>query len=133
MISLPQALTAVNRAGLAGEYRRMLDDYRMTGLFDRSAIKKIGLATGARYLAQLKLAGFHQESKSRWGFLGLRIFDTKITTTRLFLQIWDSTDGAIVWEGTTELTAAYDSVNEETVTFRSIIEESARKLIGRLP
>lgn len=133
LVSLPMALTAVNREGLAGEYRHMLEDYRMTGLLDRDALNRIGLATGSRYLAQLKLAGFRQESKNRWGALGFRIFDTKSTTARLFLQIWDSADGAIVWEGTVELTSAYDSTSEETVTFRSIIEESARRLVERLP
>lgn len=132
-IALPVALTAINRAGLAAEYKHMLEDYRMTGLLDRDGVRKIGQAIGVRYLAQLKLAGFRQESKNRWGALGFRIFDTKLSTARLFLQIWDSTDGAIVWEGAVEQTAAYDSVSEETVTFHSIIEQSARELVGRLP
>lgn len=133
LISLPVALTAINRAGLAPEYRHMLDDYRMTGMLDRDGLNKIGQATGARYLAQLKLAGFRQESKNRWGALGLRIFDTKSTTARLFLQIWDSTDGSIKWEGAVEVTSAYDSAKEETVTFRAIVEDCAVRLVERLP
>ncbi len=133
LIPLPMALTAINRAGLAGEYRYMLDDYRMTGMLDRDGLKKIGQATGARYLAQLKLAGFRQESKSRWGALGLRIFETKSTTARLFLQIWDSIDGSIKWEGAVEVTSAYDSAREENVTFRSIVEACARLLVEHLP
>jgi hypothetical protein len=132
-ISLPAALTAINRAGLAGTYKHMIEDYRMTGLLDRDVIRKIGQATGVRYLAQLKLAGFRQESKNRWGALGFRVFDTKVSTARLFLQVWDSTDGAIVWEGAVELTAAYESLSEETVTFRSIVEATARELVTRLP
>lgn len=132
-VSLPVALTAVNRSGLAGAYKHMIEDYRMTGLLDRDVIRQIGQAAGVRYLAQLKLASFRQESKNRWGALGFRIFDTKLSTARLFLQIWDSNDGAIVWEGAVELTAAYDSVSEETVTFSSIVEATARELIARLP
>lgn len=132
-VSLPVALTAVNRAGLAGAYKHMIEDYRMTGLLDRDTIRQIGQAAGVRYLAQLKLASFRQESKNRWGALGFRIFDTKLSTARLFLQIWDSNDGAIVWEGAVELTAAYDSVREETVTFNSIIQATARELVARLP
>jgi hypothetical protein len=133
LVSLPVALTAINTAGLAGDYRRMLDDYRATGVFDRERLRRIGDAVGVKYLAQLKLAGFRQESKSRWGTLGLRIFETKSTSVRLFLQIWDSDDGAIVWEGAVEITSAYDSMSEETVTFRSVIEECARRLVERLP
>ncbi len=132
-MALPVALTAINRNKLGAEYKHMLVDYRMTGLLDRDGLRKIGLATGTRYLAQLKLAGFHQESKNRWGTLGFRIFDTKLSTARLFLQIWDSTDGSIVWEGAVEQTAAYDSISEETVSFHSIIEQSARELVARLP
>jgi hypothetical protein len=133
LVSLPVVLTAINSAGLAGDYRRMLDDYRATGVFDRDRLVKIGSAVGVKYLAQLKLAGFRQESKSRWGALGLRIFETKSTTVRLFLQVWDSSDGSIVWEGAVEITSAYDSLSEETVTFRSVIEECARRLVERLP
>ena len=132
-VSLPVALTAINGAGLAGEYKQLLEDYRLTGVLNREGIARIGQAVGARYLAQLKLASFRQESKSRFGALGLRIFDTKSTTVRLFLQVWDSRDGAIVWEGAVELTLAYDSVSEETATFDSVIAASARQLIERLP
>lgn len=132
-VALPVALTAINRAGLAADFGRMIEDYRITGLLDRAIVSKVGAATGARYLAQLKLAGFRQESKNRWGALGFRIFDTKTSSVRLFLQIWDSSDGAIVWEGAVELTAAYDSVSEETVTFDSVISEAAQALVERLP
>lgn len=133
LVSLPTALTSINRAGLAGTYKHMIEDYRTTGLLDRDVIRKIGQAAGVRYLAQLKLAGFRQESKSRWSALGLRIFETKLSTARLFLQVWDSADGAIVWEGAAELTSAYESVSEETVTFSSIVEATARELVARLP
>lgn len=133
IVSLPMALTAVNRAGLAGEYRRMLEDYRLTGLLDRDVLRKVGEVTGCRYVAQLKLAGFRQESKDRWGTLGLRIFQTKSTVVRLFFQIWDSDDGSIAWEGAAELTLAHDAISEDTVTFRSVIEESARRLVERMP
>ena len=132
-VSLPATLTAINRAGLAAEYKQLLEDYRLTGLLDRNGLARIGQVVGARYLAQLKLAGFRQESKNRWGALGLRIFDTKSTTARLFLQIWDSREGAIVWEGAVELTLAYDSVSEETATFNAVIAAAARQLVERMP
>lgn len=133
LVSLPEALTAINRAGLAADFGRMIEDYRLTGLLNRSMLRRIGEATGARYLMQLKLAGFEQKSKSRWGILGIRIFDTQITNMRLFVQLWDSADGAIVWEGMAETTSAYDSVSEETVTFRSASERTAHELVRRLP
>jgi hypothetical protein len=54
--------------------------------------------TKTRYLAQLKLGAFRQESKSRFGFLGVRVLEAKTSTIRLFLLIWDSQDGSVAWE-----------------------------------
>lgn len=133
LMPLAELLTGVNRAGLSADYKHMMEDYRLTGLLDREIVARIGGVTGSRYLAQLKLAGFRQESKNRWGVLGLRIFDTKVTNMRLFLQIWDGKNGAIVWEGAVELTSAYDSISEDTVTFQSTVEHAARQLVERLP
>jgi hypothetical protein len=111
----------------------MLEDYRLTGLLDRDVLIKVGKLADVRYLAQLKLAGFRQESKDRWGTMGIRILQTKSTVVRLYLQIWDASDGSIAWEGSTELTMAHDGVREGPVTFRNIIEEAARQLVAQVP
>ena len=133
ILPLSETLSAVNNAGLANDYRRMFEDYRLTGLFDRDMLQKLSHVTGMRYLAQLKLVGFQQDSKDRWGILGLRVVETKITVMRLFLQIWDSRNGAVVWEGSEEMTLSHDSTAEDAVTFKSAVEQSARKLISHLP
>lgn len=131
--SLASVLSAINKAGFSGDYRRMLEDYRMTGIFDRDVLRRIATASDSRFVAQLKLAGFRQGSSTRWGFLGVRIVDTRSTSLRLFLQLWDSTDGSIAWEGAEELTLAHESAEEDTVTFKNAIEESAKHLVARLP
>jgi hypothetical protein len=132
-VTLSETLSAVNRAGLATEYKRMFEDSRLTDIFDREVLQKISRVTGARYLAQLKLSGFHQEAKGRFGFLGLRISETKTATIRLFLQIWDSQDGAVVWEGSQELTIAYESMSEDPVSLQRTVEASAREILMRFP
>ena len=133
VLHLPETLSAINGAGLSNTYRAMAEEYRVTGIFERGLLRQLAQATKVRYIAQLKLAGFRQDSRERWGILGLRIFETKSTTLRLFLQIWDSKDGSVAWEGTEELTFSYDSVSEGTVTFRGAVEQASRELIGRLP
>jgi len=132
-VTLSETLGAINRAGLAEEYRGMYEDYRNTGIFKRDILQKVGEATGTRYLAQLKLAGFTQGSQSRWGFLGIRMIDTKYASIRLFLQIWDSEDGTIAWEGIEELNYAFDTSRERAVTFKTVVETTARNLIAHLP
>lgn len=133
LVSLSETLSAVNRMGLTGEYRQMFEDYRLTGIFDREILQKVATVTGVRYLAQLKLGAFRQESKGRFGMIGIRLLETKTSTIRLFLQIWDSADGSVAWEGSQESTVSHESLAEEFVSLRSIVEESARDLAAYLP
>ncbi|OHC64577.1 MAG: hypothetical protein A2045_06450 [Rhodocyclales bacterium GWA2_65_20] len=133
VMSLPETLSAVNRASITADYKRMFDDYRTTGIFEREILQKVAKVTGMRYLAQLKLSGFRQESKGRWGFLGIRMLETKSSTIRLYLQIWDSQDGSIAWEGSQESSSSHESLAEEYVSLRRVIEESANGLVARLP
>ena len=133
VVSLPEALSAVNQAGLADEYKQMYVDYSDTGIFKKNSLQRVGDVIGARYLAQLKLSSFNQNSRGRFNFLGLRLMQTKTANIRLFLQIWDSDSGAIVWEGAEEMNYAWDTASEKPVTFQLIVEEIARNLVNKLP
>jgi hypothetical protein len=132
-IALSETLSAINRAGFAEEYQTMFNDYRNTGIFDRSTLRKVAEVTGTRYLAQLKLQGFDQGSMERFGVFGLRLMMTKYATLRLFFQIWDAGEGTIVWEGIQEMNYSVEAVEERTVTLQTVIEKAAEELIGRLP
>ena len=131
--TLAETLGAVNRAGLSDAYKRMYDDYRDTGLFSGEVLKRVAAATGARYIAQLKLQGFTQSSKNRFGLLGFRVVETQIGDVRLFFQIWDARDGTIAWEGMQELRISLDSVTDEPVMLRTLLERTALDLIATLP
>lgn len=133
VVSLSETLSAINRVGLTNEYKKMFEDYRLTGIFERDTLQKVAKVTGSRYIAQLKLGAFRQESKGRWGLLGVRVMETKSSTIRLFLQIWDSHDGSIAWEGSQESTLSHESVSEEYVPMTSVVEESTRGLVRRFP
>jgi hypothetical protein len=133
VVTLAETLGAINNAGLADAYKRMYDDYRDTGLLSGNVLKQIGAATGARYLAQLKLQGFSQGSKERFGALGFRIVETQFAHVRLFFQIWDSTDGSIAWEGMQEMRISQESMTEEPVMQRTVLERTAHDLIAKLP
>ena len=133
VVTLAQTLSDINRAGLAVQYKQMYQDYQDTGIFDRSTLQQIGHVVGARYLAQLKLAGFSQGSNERFSALGVRLFQTLHANVRMFLQIWDSKDGTIAWEGAEELNYAYDTDREKPVTFRKVVEDAAGRLIAKLP
>lgn len=131
--SLPQALSAVNSAGFAERYQRMLANYQETGIFEKGGLKQLSQLTGSRYLAQLKLEGFRQESKDRFGLFGLRVMETKSADVRVYLQIWDGQNGAIAWEGTEEMIVSRESISENTIPFKQAVQEAANKLLAQLP
>ena len=132
-VTLPETLSALNKAGFADQYRNMFNDYQQAGIFNREILRKIGEVTQTRYIAQLKLSGFNQRSNDRFSVFGLRVLQTQHAGIRLFLQIWDSQNGAIVWEGVEELDRAEDTVTETNVTLRTMLREAAQNLVARLP
>ncbi|HEX7643095.1 MAG TPA: hypothetical protein VF472_12885 [Burkholderiaceae bacterium] len=131
--SLPQALSSINGAGFSERYQRMLQNYRETGIFEKGALKQLSQITGSRYLAQLKLESFRQESKDRFGLFGLRVMETKSADVRVFLQIWDGQNGAIAWEGTEEMNVSRESISEHAIPFKQAVQEAANKLLAQLP
>ncbi len=133
VVTLPETLNAVNRANLTAEYKAMFDEYQDTGIFQKDTLRKIGEVTGVRYLAQLKLGGFQQESAGRLGLLGLRLMETKRADLRIFMQIWDSQQGSIAWEGLEELNLSSDTFTEKVISFSDIARQSARELLKHIP
>lgn len=133
VLPLPTVLTAVNAADLDVEYKQMYRDYLETGILEGSILKSISDVAGVRYLTQLSLASFKQNSSGRFSFLGLRLSHTEIATIRVFAQIWDAQNAEIAWEGFTELSYAYDTSSEKPVTFASISGFAAEKLFCCLP
>jgi hypothetical protein len=134
VFSLAQTLSAINRADLVEQYERMfIEEAAETGIFRRDILSKITQVTGSRYLAQLKLAGFRQETLVRWSLLGVRLVQTRRATMRLFLQIWDSQDGSIAWEGSVEVVQSIETSSEHEVTLRSIARQAAMELVRGLP
>lgn len=133
IVPLPATLSAINRANLAREYRQMFEDYRLTGIFSRETLLKVSNVTGVRYLAQLKLGGFRQESKNRWGTMGIRMLETKTTSLRLYLQIWDGENSSVAWEGAQELSSSHETLQEDAISFKTAVEQSAAELLASLP
>jgi hypothetical protein len=133
VLALPETISAVNRAGLADEYRAMYHDYRDTAVLDGKVMRQIARAAGVRYLAQLKLATMQQGARGRFSLLGLSVLQTHYANMRVFFQIWDSHDGTIAWEGINELTFANDTAREQPISFREVAEHAAEELVKRLP
>jgi hypothetical protein len=133
IVTLPETLSAINKADITESYKLLYVDYRDTGVFKRDLLKEVGQVTGTRFLAQLKLSNFSQGSNGRLSLFGLRILQTREANIRIFFQIWDSNDGSIAWEGTEEMNYAWDTGSEKPVTFKQIVAKAANNLIDLLP
>jgi hypothetical protein len=132
VLGLPEMLSAINRAGLAGSYAKALVDYENTGILDRDTLRAIGDASGVRYLAKLNLGNFNQSSDKRLAIAGIRMFDTWRATIRVHLEVWDSHTGEIAWQGNDELVYAREGVKERPVTFRQVADVAARNLVEKV-
>ncbi|MCK6371506.1 MAG: hypothetical protein L6Q83_09335 [Gammaproteobacteria bacterium] len=133
VVPLPVILSAVNAADLDQQYKRMYRDYLETGILDGAVLRLVGAEGDVRYLAQLSLADFQQQSRGRFSLLGLRLFDTKQSNMRVFMQVWDSSAGAVAWEGSIEVNRAYDTAAEKPSPFLEAAEIAARRLYQELP
>jgi len=133
VVPLTETLTSVNRAGLFENYKRMIIEYRQSGLLDPTALAQIGKATGARYVALLNMAAFQQVYHDRLGVFGLRLLQTKEANIRLTLQIWSSRDGSVVWEGSQEIHMADETAAEDAVSFGLVVQAAAEKLVPKIP
>lgn len=132
VVTLPEILSAVNASDLDQAYKRMYRDYRETGILDGAVLREVGEAGSVRFLAQMNLAGFQQGSRGRFSFLGLRLFDTKIASLRVFIQIWDSSTGAVAWECSGELNYAYESLAEDPAPFVTAATLAADRMFKEL-
>lgn len=133
IIPLSETLSTINRAGLTNEYKQMFQEYKDTGIFSKQTLSRIAEASGVRYLAQLKLAGFSQRSVNRFGIFGLRMIETKSATVRLFFQLWDGSVGVITWEGVQELNWSEEKISESPITLQTIMDKAAKDIAARLP
>ena len=133
VVSLPETLSAINKASLLDEYMQMYENYEQTGIFDYASLKKISEVTGTRYIAQLNLSGFDQGEKGRFGIFGFRVLETKRANLRVFLQIWDTQEGMIAWEGYEEMNYSTETYTERGITFYDIARQIAENMVARIP
>jgi hypothetical protein len=124
-----ETLSLLNEQGLAQDYADLMSGYASSGILERQRLRRIGSAFASRYLMLPGLAEFHQTVIDKFEYLGLKILRNRLTTLRLWLQLWDAQTGQIVWESGGEVTA----VTQLVVTKRTVpLDRIAQKLWFRM-
>ena len=94
-----------------------------------SALRRLGSGLGSRYVLLPGLAQFGEETLDKFEAAGIKLVRNRVTTLRLWLQLWDTQTGHMVWESSGEGTTASVFLSPaQTVT----LEQIARKLLVRM-
>jgi len=129
LISTRETVNALNDDGLAAHYADLMSGFSRSGILDRKVLKTVGRAVRSRYVVLPGLAEFRETILDRFEISGLKIVQSRISTLRLWMQLWDTDTGRMLWEASGEASAASQLLRPgRTVPF----DEIARKLWLRM-
>ena len=120
---------ALNDQGLATVYGELLEGFTRTGIMDRDRLQRIGSALGFRYLLLPGLAQLDHVILDRFEIAGVKVIRTRVTVLRVWLQLWDTRTGHILWESAGEVATASEVVRHDRVV---PIDETAEKVWQRM-
>jgi hypothetical protein len=103
-----ETVNIINGQGLSPEYGELISGFVRSGILERDRLQRLGAALGSHYVLLPGLAHFDQILIDRFEFAGLKIVRNRFITLRVWLQLWDTRTGQIVWESTGEVNAARD-------------------------
>jgi hypothetical protein len=128
-IPTDETLNLLTDKGLATEYADMRAGFARNGMLDRQRLRRIGLGLGSRYVLLPGVAEFNEEILDKFEWAGIKLLRNRVTTLRLWLQLWDSQTGHIVWESSGEVTVATVFLSpKQTVA----LEQITKKLLVRI-
>jgi hypothetical protein len=98
-------------------------------MLERKRLQPLGSALRCRYVLLPGLAGFDEVLGDSFEISGLKIIRSRVTTLRLWLQLWDTHTGRLLWESTGEVRVASELLRpDRTVRF----DETAERLWLRM-
>jgi hypothetical protein len=101
-----ETVSRLNEHGLAAHYADAMSGYARSGILDRDQMRRIGPALGCRHVLLPGLAQLEDVFADRFEAMGIKIVRNRIVTLRLWLQLWDTESGRIVWESSGEATTS---------------------------
>jgi hypothetical protein len=130
IVSQQQTISQINQQGLAAEYNQMRVDAEQSHILDRKPLKQVGMAIGARYVFQPRLAAFTQTMYDRWTFpgAGVLLSQTRQCNLRMSVQLWDTKTGELLWASMAEGTMQSEALAKDPV----YLEDAVRVTLGSI-
>jgi hypothetical protein len=128
VVSPQELVKRINRKGLGDEYARMRADFERTNLLEGGSLRKLATAIGVRYVFQPRLVAFSQILTERWSFMDVRLVQTRSSTMRVSLQLWDAETGEMVWTSLAETTMQNEALSQDPV----YLEDISRVTLGSI-
>jgi hypothetical protein len=105
-IPVHETVNIINGKGLSADYGELIAGFIQSGILERERLQRLGSTLNSRYVFLPGLADFNQILVDRFEIAGLKTIRNRVITLRLWLQLWDTQTGQIVWESTGEANVA---------------------------
>jgi hypothetical protein len=128
--SFQESGNLMNDRGLTSDYGDLVSGFAHSGILERERLRRIGAALGSQYVLLPGVAEFDQTIIDRFETIGLKVFRARVTTLRLWLQLWDTKTGHNLWEATGDVTVVTQLLRvKETIPLDSIAENLWLRMI----
>jgi hypothetical protein len=101
-----ETINRLSDQGLEAEYGDLLTGFARNGVLERQKLRRIGSGLRSRYVLLPGLAQVDETIIDKFEAAGLKLLRNRVTTLRLWLQLWDAQTGHIVWESAGEITVS---------------------------
>ena len=129
-LSFQESGNLMNDHGVTADYGDLVSGFAHSGILERERLRRVGAALGSQYVLLPGVAEFDQTIIDRFETIGLKVFRARVTTLRLWLQLWDTKTGHNLWEGTGEVTVVSQLVRvKETVPLDAIAQSLWLRMI----
>ncbi len=133
ILSLDVIQSGINKDGLWNDFKLMYNEYEVTAVMRKDILSKIWQSVGARYVIVPRLLRFQSETFDRATIIGISFLRTRQSSVDIHAQIWDTTTGAVVWEGASEGTVASEVVRGRPASFMAVASNACESLASRMP
>lgn len=126
-----QVSNDLNSRDLVPVYQEMIKNYHESGMIDNSQLRKIGEATGTRYLLKLQIGSLNTSSDTESDYDG-DVYTSKEKNVRIYGLLWDASNGNVMWEGASTALAEEEEYTVIRQSDREFYEAATGELITRM-